>query len=109
MTHNTANNLTEIVAKIESAIEDIVNGYPSQYFGIDHIDADGDDEMWTIRVADHNANPQRISDNTIIFVRDCGNRTEFNDVKNQIVLNDSNRNEWGETIEEILKDILKIK
>lgn len=101
--------MNKIVSKIETAIEMVVNGYPSQYFAIEHIDEDEDDVMWSIRVSDHRANPQRISDNTIIFIRESGISTDFNDIKNQIVLDHNNCNMWGETIEEILKDILKIK
>lgn len=59
-------NTPEIISKIESAIESVKNGYPSQYIKF----YDNEDNQWTVRVSDHTANPTRCDERTISLVVD---------------------------------------
>lgn len=57
--------LQEIIKKAENIVQNVVNGASSQYFNFEHPNTE---EIWTIRISDHNANPSRVDSNTISFV-----------------------------------------
>jgi hypothetical protein len=57
-------NLKEISAKIDTAIERVIEGFASQYIEF----TDDNDNNWTIRISDHKANPLRTDENTISLV-----------------------------------------
>ncbi len=57
--------LKEIVKLTEEKIQKVINGSSSQYFTFDN---ELTEDAWTIRVSNHNANPQRVDNNTISFV-----------------------------------------
>jgi hypothetical protein len=58
-------SITELATKVEQMIADVQNGLPTQY-------ATYHDEVtektWKIRVANHDANPERVDNNTISFI-----------------------------------------
>jgi len=56
---------TEIIKKTQENIEAVIAGVASRYFSFTHPET-GED--WTIRISNHNANPQRVNENTISFV-----------------------------------------
>ena len=55
---------TELINKLDTAIESVVNGFASQYIKF----YDENDNQWTIRVSDHSANPSRCDQYTISLV-----------------------------------------
>lgn len=57
-------NLNLISAKVENAIEKVLEGFSSQYVEF----TDNKDNNWTVRISDHKANPLRTDDYTISLV-----------------------------------------
>ena len=91
--------IQELVKKTEEKVQSVINGVASQYFTFDHPETE---ETWTIRVSNHNANPQRVDENTISFVvyvpetdseeesSNWGiNKKNFKSISNQFFLNES--------------------
>ena len=54
----------ELINKVDTAIESVVNGFASQYIKF----YDENDNQWTVRVSDHSANPSRCDQYTISLV-----------------------------------------
>lgn len=111
----TTNNISEITSKVNGMIESVRNGAASQYFSF-YLNEE-DEESWTIRVSNHNANPARVDEKTIVFVVVVEededeeemysslsiNKKSFRSIPNQYVLDADNENENGEGVEEILE------
>lgn len=108
----------EIVSLTESKIQSVINGVASQYFTFENPETE---VTWTIRVSNHNANPQRVDDNTISFVvfvpennseedeySQWGiNKKNFKSIPNQFFLNESGDfKEQFCSIEECLEYVL---
>jgi hypothetical protein len=55
----------ELINTVESKVRNVVSGGGSSYVSWSHPDTN---EIWTIRVSNHNANPQRVDINTVSFV-----------------------------------------
>lgn len=107
---------SELAKKAESMIELVRQGIGSQYMNFEFGD---DDTTWTLRVSDHYANPQRVTENTIVLVVDVDaqeseehtnwGRSEkvFSDVKWQYKLDDENCDViFGDDLESIFENII---
>ena len=104
-----------LTEKIESAIQDIINGYSTQY--IKH--TDDNDNSWTIRVSNHMANPSRVSENFISLVIDAPlnlntedgwsiNEKSFRPIANQFFLDESGDfTDSFESIEDMLNYVIE--
>lgn len=57
--------ITELASKVEQMIGDVQNGLPTQYTTFHHDDTN---TTWKIRVANHDANPERADKYTISFI-----------------------------------------
>ena len=105
-------NIAEIASKVESMANDVRNGYPSQYCIITINEDTDDEEDVTIRVADHNANPARVSGRTIFFIVESNregshiSKKEFTPIAGRIYLDESNCDSNGYDIESILDNEL---
>jgi hypothetical protein len=101
-------NISELVKKIEIMIAAVRDGAPSQYFNFRINEDTDDEEMVTIRVADHQANPARVSGKTIFFIVETNEEKKYKGKKafvgipGRIYLNDENCNESGYDIEYLL-------
>jgi hypothetical protein len=60
-------SLNEAIKKIEETIDMMVE---NSYIATQYIQFDNKGTTWTVRVADHPANPERIDNNTISLVID---------------------------------------
>lgn len=98
-----------IASKIEDKVKQTLNGASSTYFTFENTDTD---EIWTVRISNHMANPQRVGENTISFVvRILEDETEdratswgvrkkeFKNITNQFFLDENG--EFEETFEKI--------
>jgi hypothetical protein len=109
--------IQEIVKLTEEKVQSVIGGVASQYFTFEHPETE---ETWTIRVSNHNANPQRVDDNTVSFVvyvpeTDSEeensawsiNKKNFKSISNQFFLNESGDfEEQFYDIEECLEYVL---
>lgn len=57
--------IAELTKKVEEMISNVQNGLPTQYTTFHH---DESNTTWKIRVANHNANPDRADNHTISFI-----------------------------------------
>lgn len=57
--------IQELSRIVEERIERVINGSATQYVKYEHPETEED---WTIRISNHNANPERVVENTISFV-----------------------------------------
>ncbi|MCU0393912.1 MAG: hypothetical protein MUE81_22610 [Thermoflexibacter sp.] len=91
--------ISEIIKTAEEKVNNVVNGSASQYFKFEHPETE---ETWTIRVSNHNANPNRCDDNTlsfVVFVPESEseesysamtiNKKKFKSIPNQFFLNEN--------------------
>lgn len=117
--NKTTMTTQELAVIIEGKIEKVINGSASQYLEFQHPETE---ESWTIRVSDHNANPQRVDENTISFVifvpekekssdENYSNwgiaKKEFRNISNQFFLNEEGGFEENfPTMEECLEYVL---
>lgn len=102
------------VKQIESAIQDILNGYPTQYIKY----TDDSDNDWTIRISNHMANPLRTSENFISLVVDAPlnlntedgwsiNEKSFRPITNQFFLDEAGEfTENFDSVEDMLSYII---
>ena len=85
----TTYNITELTEKVTEMIESVRRTGASKYYSIPVGD---DEDSITIRVADHMANPQRVSGRTIFFIveSDCDttnrNKKQFASLAGRIYL-----------------------
>ncbi len=88
-----------LIEQTEKAIQNIIKGIGTQYITYTHPTTDED---WTIRVANHNANPTRCDENTIslvvVLIEDeeseeftnwSVNKKSFKSIPNQFFLNEN--------------------
>ena len=86
--------MKDLINKINIAINNITNGYSSEYINY----TDNADNCWTIRISNHKANPLRVTDNFISLVIDAPlnlntedgwsiNEKSFREISNQFYLN----------------------
>lgn len=61
-------NVNEISLEIESKIQAVINGAASQY--ITFYSPYNEDDLWTVRISNHAANPNRMNDRTISLIVD---------------------------------------
>lgn len=96
-------NISELVNKVESMILTVREGGRSQY----HTITVGEDDI-TIRVADHMANPERVTGKTMFFIVESnrdGNhisKKTFASIAGRIYLDENNCDENGYDIEYLL-------
>lgn len=57
--------IAELAANVEQMIANVQNGLPTQYTTYND---EATEKTWKIRVANHDANPERIDNNTISFI-----------------------------------------
>jgi hypothetical protein len=107
-------SISKLSEKVEGMVNMVVNGFCSQYFSFTW-----NDELWTVRVSDHKANPLRVSENTISFVVEPSesdseeysnwgrNKKTFRSISNQFFLDsDGDFTENFRDMEECLDYIL---
>jgi hypothetical protein len=104
-----------LIEKIESAIQDIISGYSTQYIKY----TDENDNSWTIRISNHMANPSRVTDNFISLVVDVPsnintednwsiNEKSFRPIPNQFFLDETGDfTDNFENIEDMLNYVIE--
>ncbi len=114
-------NILALADKVNEMIASVRNGAASKYHTFTINEDTDDEEDVTIRVSDHNANPQRVSGKTIIFVipvAECDERDfnsafhiakkSFQSVAGQYILDEDNcvaddtSSQYGDDVETIL-------
>lgn len=102
---NTQFNIPALTEIVNEMIESVRRNGVSKYYSIPVGD---DEDSITIRVADHMANPQRVSGRTIFFIveSDCDktnrNKKQFASLSGRIYLDENNCDESGYDVEYLL-------